>query len=140
LIKNSHGFTLTEVMVAIIILMIGMLGLLQSVNIAMEVNIKNQMRDEGIYVGEKAMNELKGLGFDNIPVATPASASYAFAPISTPSKIRGSSKKLLVQRSSRVLASDGVGPTTKELAVVIKWKYKDIEYQNRVVSPLSIIR
>ncbi len=129
-----------EVMVAMGILMIGMLGLLESVNVAMEYNLKNHMRDEAVYLGEKSMNEFKGIGFDNIPVATPSSAFYTFATISTASKLRGSTKKLSVQRSSRVLASDATGPTTKELAVMIKWKYKAIEYQNRVVSPVSIIR
>lgn len=123
LIKN-RGFTLIEVMVAIVIMMIGLLGLLQSINIATEYNLKNHLRDEGVYVGEKYLNELKGRGFDNI------SATYSL--LSTASKIRGTGKKLYVERSSTSLASD-----TKQLNIVVKWTFKGVTYENRVSAPIS---
>jgi len=130
--RNSGGFTLVEVIMAVLILLVGMLGLLQAVNLAMEVNLRNQVREEAVYVGERVMTELRGRGFDNI------SASYVT--YSTPSKIRGVSRKYGVQRSSEVLATEGGLPATKELAVVVTWSYKGVTYQNRVVAPISILR
>nr|WP_145018398.1 prepilin-type N-terminal cleavage/methylation domain-containing protein [Geobacter argillaceus] len=130
--KNSNGFTLVEVMVAIVIMMVGMLGLLEAVNVAMEFNLKNQLRDEAVYMGERYMNELKGQGFDAI--------AATYATISTASKVRGAGKRIYVDRSSQVLSTDSVGPTSKQLIVVIRWNYKGMQYQNRVMAPISIAR
>jgi len=130
--RNSSGFTLVEVIMAVLILLVGMLGLLQAVNLAMEVNLRNQVREEAVYVGERVMSELRGRGFDSI------SASYIT--YSTPSKIRGVARKYGVQKSSVVLATEGGLPATKQLEVVVTWNYKGVTYQNRVVAPISILR
>jgi len=122
--RNSSGFTLIEVMVAIVIMMVGLLGLLQSINVAMEFNLKNHMRDEAVYVGERYLNELKGKGFGNI------SASYST--LTVKSRIRGEKGSLTVDRSST-----DMGSSTKRLQVLVKWKYKGVEYENRVVAPIS---
>lgn len=142
--KDSHGFTLIEVVMAMLILMVGMLGLLQAINLATEVNIRNQVREEGVSVGERVMNEMRGRGFDNISVASTPSQLYTYATYQVPSKIRGASRSYSVTRSSRVLSplspTPTNPPTTKELAVLVTWKYKGVEYQNRVVAPISILR
>lgn len=136
LIKN-RGFTLIEVMVAIVIMMVGLIGLLQSINVATEYNLKNHLRDEGVYVGEKYLNELKGRGFDNI-APTPPETSVTFPVISTASKIRGTGKKLKIETSSTVMSHDAENkPTTLQLMVVVKWTYKDVTYENRVSAPIS---
>jgi len=111
-------------MVAIVIMMVGLLGLLQSINVAMEFNLKNHMRDEAVYVGERYLNELKGKGFGNI------SASYST--LTVKSRIRGEKGSLTVDRSST-----DMGSSTKRLQVLVKWKYKGVEYENRVVAPIS---
>jgi type IV pilus assembly protein PilV len=127
--KNNSGFTLVEVMVAIGIMMVGVLGLLQVVNVAMEFNLKNHLRDEAVYLGERYMNELKGQGFDAI-VDT-------YATISSASKVRGTGKKMYVDRLSQVMSSDSGGPTSRQLVVTVRWKYKGVEFQNRVMSPIA---
>ena len=58
--QNKKGFTLVEVLVAMGIMMVGLLGLLQSVNIAIEHNFRNQQRDEVVRIGEKVMNDMRG--------------------------------------------------------------------------------
>ena len=138
--RNSNGFTLIEVMVAILILMVGMLGLLQAINLATEVNIRNQVRDEAVAVGERVMNEMRGKGFDNISVASPVTAPYTYATYQLPSKLRGASRSYSVTRESRVLSTYDGKHVNKELTVTVAWRYKGVEYQNRVVAPISILR
>lgn len=131
--KDNNGFTLIEVMMAVLILMVGMLGLLQAINLATEVNVRNQVREEAVYLGERVMNELRGKGFDNI--------SAAYVAYNSPSKLRGVSRSYIVERTSSVLSIDpDLKPVTKQLEVVINWSYKGVGYQNRVVSPISILR
>jgi type IV pilus assembly protein PilV len=131
--SDNRGFTLIEMMVAIVILMIGMLGLLQAINLALEVNLRNQLREEGVNVAERVMNELKGQGFDAIP---------ASSTLTIPSKIRGSTRNYTVQANAVVLASDPVTalPTTKRLEVTTEWSYKGVTYRNRISAPVSIVR
>lgn len=127
-------------MMAILILMVGMLGLLQAINLALEVNMRNQVREEAVYVANQVMSEMRGGGFDNISVAATPTQTYTYSARQLPSKIRGVSRTYNVIRSSRVLSTVDAKPATKELAVLVTWEYKGVEYQNRVVAPISILR
>ena len=138
--KNNRGFTLIEVLMAVLILMVGMLGLLQAINLAIEVNMRNQVREEAINIGQKVMNELRGKGFDNISVATTPTQTFNYGPYYVPSKMRGISRSYRVNRSSVVLSTENSKHVTKQLEVVISWTYKGVGYENRVVSPISILR
>lgn len=114
-------------MMAILILMVGMLGLLQAINLAIEVNLRNQVREEAVYIGEKVMNELRGKLFEKY------SANYAT--YNLPSKIRGASRSYSVKKEAKDLTADA-----KELRVTISWEFKGVTYENRVVAPISILR
>ena len=130
--NRNSGFTLVEVVMAILILMVGMLGLLQAINLATEVNIRNQVREEAVFLGERVMNELRGKGFDNI--------SAAYGAYNSPSKLRGVTRSYTVLRSSTVLSTVSGSPATKQMTVTVTWNYKGVGYQNRVVAPISILR
>lgn len=109
---NSSGFTLIEVMVAIIIMMVGLLGLLQSVNLATEHNIKNQLRNEAVQVAEENMNRLKITPYDSI--------SAAYTPVLVTSSLRGG-RSYVVTRSSSPISTD-----TLQLVVHVGWLYRNI--------------
>ena len=49
---KNRGFTLVEVMVAMLILFIGMMALLWALTAAVEHNLKNQMTDEAVRLGK----------------------------------------------------------------------------------------
>lgn len=114
--RSNVGFTLIEVMVSIVILMVGLLGLLQAINLAMEQNIKNVLRSEAVQIAENKMNVLKLTPYDNI------SASYSMQ--SMPSRIRGSNRSYSVHRSSTKFNA-GASETSKELVVNVSWLYKN---------------
>jgi type IV pilus assembly protein PilV len=132
--KNSNGFTMVEVMVATVIILVGLLGLLQAVNLAMETNLRNQLRDEAIYVGERVINEQRGRGFDSISTTTVTTQ--------VPSRIRGSTRTYSVTRSATVLSTTGTPaqPDVKRLQVVVNWTYRKVAYENRVAATISTIR
>jgi len=116
-------------MVAIVIMMVGMLGLLQSINIAMEYNLKNHLRDEAVYVGEKYMNIQRGKPFELL--------STAYGTRYEPSKVRGIRLSYYNVDMSTLSLSDAPDTPVKQLTIVVRWTYKGVEYQNRVTAPVS---
>ena len=66
LLQNKSGFTLIELLVSMVIMLVGLLGLLQTVNIAMEYNLKNQMRNEVVRIGDEIMNGMRTQPFDTV--------------------------------------------------------------------------
>lgn len=72
--KNS-GFTLTEFLVAIMILMFGLLALLQSVNIAIESNSGNKKRAGAVQLADQAMARLKSSDYSTV-ITNSLSAEY----------------------------------------------------------------
>ena len=63
-IKN--GFTLLELLVAMLILMIGLLGMLNAINLAIAAGVRNEMRNQAVAIGEEKMAQKKGLPYDAI--------------------------------------------------------------------------
>lgn len=122
--NDNGGFTLIEVMVAILIMMVGMIGVLQSLNVAMEHNLKNQMRDQGVYLGEKVLNDMRGQAFD-------ATAVF-YNQTTIPVNIRGLPSRYTVDRTVTPLGKD-----TTQYEVTVGWTYKGRGFQNRVVTVRS---
>jgi type IV pilus assembly protein PilV len=119
--QDNRGFTLVEVMVAILITLVGLLGLLQSVNVATEHNLKNYMRDEAVQVGETVMN-----GMMVRPIGTPF-AEYTLIS----SRIRSGTGKYNVKRTT--VNMTGVNPPDSMLYTVrVAWAYKNITSTHEV--------
>jgi len=66
--KNKQGFTLVELMIAMVIILVAILGMYKTVLISIEGNMKNVMRDEGRQVAERVVNDIRGMAFDEIPL------------------------------------------------------------------------
>ena len=127
LISNKSGFTLIEVLVAMVITLVGLLGLLQSINIAMEHNVRNHLREEATKVGEQVMNDFRSLPFDRLT----ATNSH----LTVLSKMQGFSKSFHV---SHTAASVGGSTESRELEVVVTWRYRNTPTQHRVKSIRSL--
>jgi type IV pilus assembly protein PilV len=54
---NNRGFTLMEVLVAIVILSVGMLALLQTVNVALVHTSTNMLRDEAVQQADECNSQ-----------------------------------------------------------------------------------
>jgi type IV pilus assembly protein PilV len=64
--RADRGFTLVEVMVAIFIMMIGMLALLQTVNLAIAYNTGNKMRNDAIMFAEESVASQRTMALSGI--------------------------------------------------------------------------
>lgn len=121
--KNSQGFTLIEFLVSIVILMVGMLGMLSAVNVALFHNFNTKLRDEAVVVADLQMSRELNKPFDLV---------------STSVKNDYESRKLLskfvnysVQRSGAALSN------SKQVRVAVRWKYKGVNYNHETNSVIS---
>lgn len=62
-IKNKKGLTLIEVMVALLVLLIVFVGMMQAIAVAVNMNVKNQLRGEGVKAADERISVLKNLSF-----------------------------------------------------------------------------
>ena len=120
------GFTLIEVMVSIIILMVGLLGMFQVVNLALDKNLENQLRQKGIAVAEQQLNNLKGRSFSNITGNTSDSVRVAIGSVF---------KNISVQRQIDDLAT--TDSKTKQVSIRVWWNYHGRPYEHQTVSGIG---
>ncbi len=128
--RNKTGFTLIEVLVAMVITLVGLLGLLASVETAMEHNVRNQLRDEATLIAEQWMGNLKTRGFSQITTATYGVPGSGFPSRTVKSQLRGSNFVYIVDRPC-YLVGDG---TSAQLTVTVTWYYKGSKYTHSVSS------
>ncbi len=127
MINNSSGFTLVEFVVATFILMIGMLGMLQGINLAMEKSVATSLRNEAVALVDERMMTKRSKAFVNI------STSGASAPtVSVSRYFRGLFKNYSVQEIVNLTT-----PNSKEIILNVSWKYKNKRSTHSVSSIVS---
>lgn len=127
---NNRGFTLIELLAAMVITMVGLLGLLQAINVAMEHNLKNQLRDEAVLIAEQWMGNLKTRGFSQLSgVSDP---SQQFSPKTVSSQLRARNVAYTVNRQCASL--NAPASTAARLTVTVTWNVKGTSYTHTVIS------
>jgi len=121
-LQNESGFTLVELLAAMVIMMVGLLGLLQSVNIAIEYNLKNQMRGEVVRVAQDTMNEMRSRPFDDVSSKT----------TTVPTSLRNVNRTYTVRR--KVIAGTDV---FRKYQVDVIWRYKNVSTTHSVMTVRS---
>lgn len=122
-IKSDNGFTLIEFVIAVFILMVGLLGLLQTVNLAIETNMGNQLRTDAVMVADQELGRQLVKGFQN---ASTTSANYAVS-----RKFMNGFKNYSVARTGSVFSN------SKKVNVVVSWKYKNMVYSHEATAVIS---
>ena len=121
--QDNSGFTLVELLAAMVIMLVGLLGLLHSVNIAVEYNLKNQMRNEVTRVAQDNMNFMRSRSFDSV-----------FTPITTvPTSLRNMNRKYTVTRTINSTGTDA----SKMYQVDVRWLYKNVSTTHSVMTVRS---
>lgn len=115
--RASKGFTLIEMLMAMLIMTVGLLGLLQSVNIAFEHKTRNRLRDEALVIAEEQMNdwrikEFKDINDEDIPKLERL--------------IGGNPKHFAVSKRVTEMGN------TKKLRVAVTWEYKQVINEHEI--------
>ena len=124
---NDRAFTLIEVMVAMGITLVALLGLLKAVEMADEQNLRTAVRDEMVQVAEERLSRFRSTPFTSTfslisTCATCPGNLYTYAPETVPSRLRGINKSYRVTRTT-VVTSDGIAVN---LGVRVGWTYKNM--------------
>lgn len=124
-LNSEEGFTLIEFCVAVLILMVGLLGLLQAVNMATSQNLATVIRKEAIMIADEQMVAAKYANYTSIKSGSiPSSAR----------KIRSGYSNYSVARFV-----SAASPTSKEVTISVRWMLKgktlNHEISSLVVAP-----
>ena len=111
--SDSRGFTLVEVLMAMLIMTVGLLGLLQSMQVAYQNNARNKLREEAVQLAEEQMNDFRQMSFGIV------TANRVIASISR--TIAGGSRNFNVMRNSESMGTD-----SRRLTVEVAWTFKNV--------------
>jgi type IV pilus assembly protein PilV len=131
---NNRGFTLIEFLVAVVILMVGLLGMLQGINLAMEKSMESVFRNEGLAVADDLMIAKRNMSFVSIStnyVPGGQEPNWVTLP-SGPRFTRGVYKNYSVQQ--KVILTT---PQTKEVVINVSWNHKKQRKTHSVSSFVS---
>ena len=110
---GDGGFTLVEVLVAMVITLVALMGLLQSVQIVNETNLRNQMREEAVQVGGMYLNSLMAADYSQTAADTPMRYSSA-------TRLRGLTSKYYVDTVRTRIGTSN----SKNAVVTVSWRFK----------------
>lgn len=121
---NSRGFTLIELMIAMVVILVAMLGLYQAIMVSMEGNVRNDLRDEGVRVAEEVINQIRELPYARIPVASPWSSLQFNAVLGYTPPIDRNVR--LQSVSYQVVVYVTQSAPMKQVRVVAGWNHKGV--------------
>ncbi|MFZ2800273.1 MAG: prepilin-type N-terminal cleavage/methylation domain-containing protein [Syntrophorhabdus sp.] len=124
---KSSGFTLVEVLVAIVFLTISMLAVLHALGLSVEHNMTNIVMDEAVRIAEQRMNELR-----NTPVTSLVSSTSSTR-ITIARQIRNKSFTYTVDWIVEEFSAD-----SRAIQVIVQWPdWRDKIHRHTATSIVS---
>jgi type IV pilus assembly protein PilV len=121
---NEYGFTLIELLVAIVIMMVGLLGLLQAVNVGLNHNMGSQIRVEATMIADEALAIELAKPFDLVST-TPGNRNISQRPV-----LNGF-RNFSVSRTGATLSN------SKQVNYTVSWRHKGVRSTHETSSVVS---
>lgn len=132
--SNNQGFTLIEFLVAIVIMMIGLMALLQCVNIAIVKNLENQLRNEAVTLADERLSVSMAKPFTSIS-SVPATSSEFRRPINNTFKNYSVIRSGSTIPANLPIDSDAV--YSKVVNIRVAWRHKDLRFEHTMSGMVS---
>jgi type IV pilus assembly protein PilV len=116
---NQKGFSLIELMIAMFIFMIVMLGMLAGVNSSIQTNKGNVLRDEAIRLAEDELSRLRSEQFTSMGVSANLAATDWTGPNNITVNVRSGQITYALSRRITDIAG-GISPL-KRIDVAVGW-------------------
>lgn len=142
---NKTGFTLVEVMIALIIVLLVFLALMQTALVGIDSNMRNILRDEAGKIAEMRINEMRNIPFVSVVSDSGSLTGYdcptGFS--STGNCIRRNLRNIsqfnfCTNLTCQELGGDGNCATNdadnKQVNITIGWKWKGDNYTHRITT------
>jgi prepilin-type N-terminal cleavage/methylation domain-containing protein len=148
-VKTENGFSLVEVMIALVVLFLVFMGLMQSALLGIDSNLRNIFRDEALRIASERMEEAKSLPFDGVVNDTAdviADDNLALPACQNPPVSDAVPYPVAVQRSFRSIIDfpygtrrtvtdlDGPPVNTKQIQITVRWEYRNECYTHSIIS------
>lgn len=121
--SNNHGFTLVEFLVAIVIMMVGLLGLLQAVNMGILQNMNSALRAEGVAAADWHLAREMSKSFDLVSTSTQRTTDQR--------PILNGFKQYSVVRTGVTYSN------SKQINITVSWRNKGTRYIHESTSVIS---
>lgn len=124
--SRETGFTLIEVMMAMLVLTIGLMALIQTLGNAISYNFSNKLRNDAVMIADRAMMKDRSMPFGNITSANtfekvPFALGFVnYSVIETVTKIGSSSPA-----------------TSKNVQFTVVWRDKKVRKQHSLTTSIS---
>jgi len=119
---NNRGMTLVEVMIALVIILVLMLGLIQAAILSIDGNLRNVFRDEATRIAEQTMGDLRNYPFDDAALAIGSNCPNN--PLTVTRSFRDITSKNYIVCINVKCADNPLNCTAKSLQVVVGWNHK----------------
>ena len=124
--SNRAGFTLIEVMVAMLVLTVGLMALMQTLNYAISHNYSNKLRNDAIMVADQALGHERVRPFKLITsVNTTAKVPFAL----------GFVNYSVIEKVDKIGSSDPVA--IKKVQFTVTWRDKRERKRHSLTTNIS---
>ena len=127
-LNNRNGFTLIEFCIAVLIMMVGLMGLLQAINMATVQNLANMLRGEAVALADEKIIDAKKAVVSKATFDALIDSNNLI----TNRQVRGVFCNYSVVTSVRPLSGN-----SKEITLRVAWRYKGSKLIHNVSSMVS---